>query len=500
MGTPVAGSEHARSMRARLLALLPAPQAALWVALAIAGPRLFGAVFTIALRRFLGPGVSGIFDLANTPYRFLDNFRSFGTGPALIYERRMNREVANTAWSVNMLSAVLITVLAELLAHPIAVYYGQPAVEEVLRVLAIGYVFASISSVHYFLLLRDLNFRARSLPTLGQVIAGGCAAVLFAVWGFGVGALVARELASVIAGSLLLWLVYPYRPSPDLVLPVARQLLRYGAWVGAGLAMLFVSQNVDIFIGGHIIHNANDIGFYTTSWRVAFLAAGVFSIGATSMVFPTLSRLQDDPEALTKKLLKAIRQTAVIMFPLSWILAVTAPVLIVPLLGSKFAPYRESFLVLSLLAVYAGNRTIVATFFEGYKSVGRPWIVWAYNSVKLAVMVPIMIFGAYHGTLGLAAAYIPIQILEIPAALALARRVLGVSLFALWRSVRVTMASTLLMAAAAIATEVAVLRHAGDTAALLLSLAVGGTVYLACLFLLDRRLLAEARSVLFRGL
>lgn len=37
-------------------------------------------------------------------------------------------------------------------------------------------------------------------------------AVLVAVWGFGTGALVVRELTSVIAGAILLRAVYPLRP------------------------------------------------------------------------------------------------------------------------------------------------------------------------------------------------------------------------------------------------------------------------------------------------
>lgn len=486
----------------RLLRLLPSREGAFWILFALATPKVIGPVITIGLRRFLGPGAAGIFDLASVPYKFLDNFRNFGTGPALVYERRVSRSVANTAWTLNMVFAVLVTVIAQILAGPITQYYGHPEVEGVFRVLSIAYVFASITSVHFYLLLRDMDFRARSIPPIGQFIVAGDIAVVFAIWGFGVGALVARELVSVIMGAILLWAVYPFRPQLQLVPSLAWKLFRYGAWIGAGLTILYMSQNVDTFIGGRIINNVNDIGFYTTSWKFAFIAASVFTLVASSMVFPSLSRLQDDIPALRAKLLKAVRQLGLVMFPAAFLLASVAPVVIVPLLGEKWVQYRDSFLVLSLLAVYAGNRTMLSIFFEGYKSIGKPWIVPVYNAIKLAIMVPAMIYGAQHGILGLALTYIPIQLLEFPAALILAHKVLHVSPAEVWRASWVPIVTTLLMSAAVIGVELVFLNllHAGDTITLAVCILVAAVVYFGALVLLDRRILLEARGVLLKGL
>jgi lipopolysaccharide exporter len=493
--------EHPSGAR-RILHALPARQGAFWVFFALAVPKVLGPIFTIGLRRFLGPGVAGIFDLAVAPYKLLDNFRNFGTGPALIYERTVDRAAANTAWTLNMLFAVAVTVVAQVLASPIARYYGHPEVEGVFRLLSIAYVCASVGSVHFFLMARDLDFRARSVPALGQVIVAGDLAVLVALWGFGVGSLVVRELTSVLLGAILLWAVYPFRPKPQIVPQLAWKLLRYGVWVGAGLTVLFLSQNIDVFIGGRFIHDASDIGFYTTSWKLAFIAAGVFTLAASSMVFPTLSRLQDDIAALRAKLLTSIRQVGLVMLPAAALVAAVAPVLIVPLLGAKWAHYRDSFLVLSLLAVYAGNRTMLSIFFEGYKSIGKPWIVLAYNLIKLAVMVPAMIYGAQYGILGLALVYIPLQLVEIPVALVLAHRVLDVSPRQVWQAARVPIVATLLMVAVTITAELLLLGvfHLGDALTLLSCLSAAAAAYLTALLVLDRRILREARQVFLRGL
>jgi PST family polysaccharide transporter len=190
------------------------------------------------------------------------------------------------------------------------------------------------------------------------------------------------------------------------------------------------------------------------------------------------------------------------MFPAAALVAALAPVIIVPLLGEKWIQYRSSFIVLSLLAVYAGNRTMLSIFFEAYKSIGKPWIVPIYNGVKLAVMIPAMVIGAQHGIVGLAVVYIPVQILEIPIALYLADRVLEVSPAQVWHAARVPLISTFAMTATAIAVEVGMLKglRVGDFPTLIVCVIAAAVAYLGSLYLLDRSIVGEARAVLSRGL
>ena len=497
------GPDRDTNSKAQSLAgLLPRREGAFWVLIALGIPRVAGAMATVVLRRFLGPGIAGTYDLAYAPYQFLDNFRSFGTGPALIYERELDRETADTAWTVNMLTAVLITALAQFLAGPIARFYGHPQIEGIFRVLAIAYLFASFTSVHFFLLLRQMNFRSRAIPAIGQVITGALVAAPFAFWGFGVGALVAREVASVAAGTVLLLAVCSYRPRIRLVPRIAFRLMRYGVWIGGALTVFYLSQNADIFIGGKIIHKASDIGFYTTSWSLAFIVAGTFAVLVSSMVFPALSRVSHDQSVLLEKLMQSVRQLGAAVLPASMLLACVAPVLVVPLLGEKFAHYRASFMVLSLLAIYAGNRTMLAIFFEGYKSIGKPWLALLYNLVKLAVLVPAMIVGAQHGIVGLAATYIPIQVVEIPLALMLAQTVLHVSPAEMWHALRAPLIATAVMAATVVATERILLNraHFGDLRTLAVCGVVGVLAYVCTLRVLDRNILPELRTTVFEGL
>jgi hypothetical protein len=95
-----------------------------------------------------------------------------------------------------------------------------------------------------------------------------------------------------------------------------------------------------------------------------------------------------------------------------------------------------------------------------------------------------------------------VQILEFPAALYLANRVLHVSPVQVWRAAHVPLLATLAMAAAVVAFEAVMLQvlGVGDTITLFSCLALAVVVYVGSLLALDRKILREALSVVNRGL
>jgi O-antigen/teichoic acid export membrane protein len=473
-----------------------------WFVANLAFVRVGGIVVTLLLRRLLGPGVSGLFDLAVTPYRFFDSVRNFGVGPVLVYDRGLSRGSADTAWTFNLLLAIALTIVAEATAGPIAHYYGHPGIERLIRILAITYVLTSLASVHGYLLLRRLDFRARSIPGVGQVVIAGVIAVVAAVWTTGTGPLLIREVLSAAVGSVLLWSVCPYLPRLRIDTTVLRRQLRYSVWLGAGLTSLYVSQNADVFIAGHVIHRAADVGFYTTSWRLSFLLVGAISLTVSSVVFPALSQTVPGSAEFGETMLRAVRQTAFAVLPASLCLAAIAPVVVVPLLGSRWGIYRPDYLIISGLALYGGVRALTGVFFEGYKAVGRPWLIAAYNLVKAAIIVPAMIVAAPHGIGALALVYLPVSLIEIPAAVWVAHDVLGTHVRSLAAAIQAPFLAALVSAALTVGAEVLCLRglHSDDGVALLLGAVTSIVCYFAVLRALDPGLLRETREIMVRGL
>jgi hypothetical protein len=145
---------------------------------------------------------------------------------------------------------------------------------------------------------------------------------------------------------------------------------------------------------------------------------------------------------------------------------------------------------------------MLSIFLEGYKSIGKPSVVWWYNAVKLAIMAPAMYVAAHQGIVGLAMVYIPVQILEFPAALYLANRLIGVSPVAVARAATTPLVTTFVMSAAVVIVELLLTRgaHLSNTITLLACLLTAAVSYLGTIYVFDRRIIFEARATLVKGL
>jgi hypothetical protein len=113
-----------------------------------------------------------------------------------------------------------------------------------------------------------------------------------------------------------------------------------------------------------------------------------------------------------------------------------------------------------------------------------------------------MIVGAQFGVKGLALGYVPVTLIEIPAALVLVFYVLNVTPVQVWRAVRTPLLSAAAMATVTVLVEslVVYLTGGADAVALVLAFVTGLTAYAGSLRVLDRQILGEARTVLMAGL
>jgi PST family polysaccharide transporter len=76
-------------------------------------------------------------------------------------------------------------------------------------VLSFTFLLQALGSIHVVLLRRNLDFRRKLIPDVGQAVVKGIASVAFAAAGLGVWALVWGQLIGALASSLLAWVVIP---------------------------------------------------------------------------------------------------------------------------------------------------------------------------------------------------------------------------------------------------------------------------------------------------
>src|SRR5689334_118598 len=149
----------------------------------------------------------------------------------------------------------LLTLFNELgVAAPIiAMFFDEPRLVLLMRVLALQFVIVAFSVVPQSLLERELSFKRRSLADLVSTTIGALATLVLAFLGHGVWALVWGNLAQLSSNMVLVNLARPYLRWPSFKLAGLRDVATFGGYVSMARLLWYFYAQADIFIGGRLL-------------------------------------------------------------------------------------------------------------------------------------------------------------------------------------------------------------------------------------------------------
>jgi lipopolysaccharide exporter len=232
------------------------------------GMRLLGLASTLVLVRLIQPADFGIIALATGFTQTIDGMLTLGTEEAVIREAAPNRTFYDTAFTLNLLRGLSVTLLVAALAYPAANFFADPRLGPVLLFVACLPVldgFANIGAVDF---RRDFAFHKEFaimvLPKLcGIVTAMTAAALLHSYVAMLLGMAVNRFLRV-----LMTYVMHPYRPA--LSLKAWRGLAGYSLWTWLLSLAVLIRDRSDSLLLGRLMNTAS-VGFYSVGAEIAAL-------------------------------------------------------------------------------------------------------------------------------------------------------------------------------------------------------------------------------------
>jgi PST family polysaccharide transporter len=345
-------------------------------------------------------------------------------GAALIQRREEIEEASNTVFTLNLLVGFLLTLITMSIAPFVANFFREPLVIPILRVLGITFVINALGSVHIIRLQREMDFRRKLAPDMGQSIAKGIVAISLALAGAGAWSLVIGQLAGVAVSVVLAWIVSPYRPRLSVDRAIAGTLAAYGLAVIGIDALAVVTDNMDYLLVGRIFGDAA-LGVYTLAYRLPELLVlnVLWVMGA--VVFPAYAAIQEQPEALSQFFLTTVRTVQILVVPLCLGLIISADPLVRVVFGQD---WLDTIPILRVLAVYAWVLSVGFHVGGVYKAIGRPDISVKLSIVNLVILAPALLWGARYGLIGIACAHALVAFLRTTLRLIVAIRFVNVSI------------------------------------------------------------------------
>lgn len=451
---------------------------ALWLVGARLATRLLDLVAMLVVARFLVPADFGLFSLAASVLLILNAVTDLSLANALVRMRDPQPAAYNTAFTLNALRGLVLTLLMGAAAWPFAALYGDPRLAPVLLALAPVPLVRGLASPRMAHLQRDLQFRpAFALEATGK-LAAFVASVSVALLTRSYWALVAGMIAAPLIASALSYRFAPYRPVFGL--ENWRAVFAFSGWLTLSNAVNTLNWQADRFlIGGGL--GTGVLGQYTVGSELASLPTNAPVMPIMQALYAGFAKLADNRPRLRAAYLSS--QCAVIALALP--IAITVAVFARPIIHAAIGPqWAASAFVVQVLAPVFALQMLTAPAQSIAMIAGQTRAVFRRDLVSLAVRVPLIVLGMHlAGLSGVVWARVASGAFIVLLNLMLMKRVLGVSIAeqvaAPWRSYisGLALAGSLLWAGSSLdLLEVVPLRAMPELVGLCVA---GGAAYLA---------------------
>lgn len=302
-------------------------------------------IIQIVLARLLMPKDFGIIGMITVFIAVSQSIIDSGFTNALIREKNSSQEDYSTVFYFNLFMAVSLYIILYFSAEFISIFFKEPLLVAILRVLAIVLIINSFGIIQRTILIKNIDFKTQTKISIISSIVSGVIAILFAYNGFGVWSLVVQTLLMQFIQSLLLSLSNKWFPSLVFSIDSFKRLFGFG-WkmLVSGLINTLYNNLYFLIIGKAF--SAVELGYYTNAQKLRDTASQSITSSVQKVSYPVLSSIKEDEDKLRATYKKIIKTSVFITFPLMIGLAVVANPIIRLIFGLKWVNSIAYFQIL----------------------------------------------------------------------------------------------------------------------------------------------------------
>ena len=471
----------------------------LWYVVAHGARQITAIGSLIVLGALLAPDAFGTLAAALGVMGIPSLLLGAGTRGALITSKSLSAGQIYRAVTFVLAAGTTFAVLIAAAAQPLLGTFAKGSDASVLRVLALALPIQALTVVPISLLERRLEFKRLATMVSASTVIAAIAAVVAAILGAGVWALVLRYLLLQVLMAIFCWRVVGRSLPSTSERAGIKGLLRFRLEKGTPFLLLgvadFIAFGVDNLVVGRFT-DATRLGLYALAFQLAWAPLTQVSWRIGAVLFPATAAT-NELELVRRRTLKATRLLALVLLPLVPPAVVLAEPVLPALFGQEWEDMVAPFRILVVVGAAHGVLNVIGESLSGAGHIGfraRVHLAWALSMV--VSLFPLVSAG---GTTGAALAHLLLLFPFAAAYTIVGTRRIGTDVHQLALSLRGIVLPVCVQALVT-AASAAVLSHsglAGLPSALGASL-LGGVVLGALLLVEPSRPLREG-AILLKG-
>lgn len=330
----------------------------------------------VILGRLLAKSDFGLMGMVTVIISFAQVFTDMGVGNAIVHRQNASHKQLSTLYWLNVFTGVTVALIVFFSAPIVAGFYNEPKLIELIHLIALIFCIIPFGQQFQYLMQKNLEFDRIAKTEITSVVLGVCLAIVLALFGVGVYALVFGQIAFHTLKSILYGIQgwSAFRPSFYFKLGEVKEFLSFGAYQMGSRSVSYFSSNIDYILIGRFL-GAEALGVYTIAYQLVVVPVTKINPLITRVAFPLFAKVQNSNDSLSKGFTDMSKMLAVITFPILFGLMCTADILVPVMFGEKWEasiPLVQILSALGLLRVLMNpNGSILLA--KGRADIGFKW-------------------------------------------------------------------------------------------------------------------------------
>ncbi len=357
--------------------------------------RAIGFCSTLILVRLLTPEDFGIVSLAIGFFQTLDQVAGFGVEGAIIRANRADRAIYDSAFTINVVRGMFTSVVLIATAGPVARFFGNTHLVDVVYVLAAGWAISAFQNVGIIEFRRnlafDMEFKIQIVPrVLALAVTIPAALVWHSYWAL-VGGIVATRILTV----CLSYLMHPYRPRFGVA--GMKHIFGFSFWEWIIGLLNMVGYRADTIIIGRML-GAGAVGVYGVGCEIASLPNSEIVAPLCRALFSGFVAQRREGNDGSNTMLRVLSILALLTFPLSVGLSLVADPIVRIGFGVEWVAAVPLIQLLGISATIGLFNAVGETLFSAHAWLKS--ILWMTALATVLRLLLLLIMISHFGLLG----------------------------------------------------------------------------------------------------
>lgn len=354
----------------------------------------------IIIARLISPNEYGVLGILMVFINISQVFVDSGLGNALIYYNNLKKEDVQTTFTFNLIISTLIYIILFITAPSIELFYNLPNLSLYVKTSSVVLLINSLIIVPTVQLKVRLNFKALAISNLCSTVLSGLIGVIFAYNGYGIWALIIQLLTKSFFQFIFLIIQCKWIPNLSFHKKSFRKLYKFGINIFSASCFTKIVDEGTIFLIGKIIAPYS-LGLYTRANQFASLPSTSIGNIVSSVIFPSLSSIKDNPSEFNKIYLKSIKYQGLLSIPIFLILVMVSEPMVRLVLTDKWIGAVPILQILAFGRILSPTTNITE---QALNAKGRSDLFLKQQTLKLTVKIILILIALPFGIIYIALA------------------------------------------------------------------------------------------------